>query len=138
MTHNSSQNNANKGFETMNNYSQSPDDKPPENVSQLDKMMQVELERSIARCVYEECDRITQSLLSNCQWYVTNQASVLKLIIDCPDVVSYWHIVSNIPQIGSRLERFSKNAKIRVYPPTGKGMPFEISISEITAYRDWI
>ncbi|RUT07166.1 hypothetical protein DSM106972_024270 [Dulcicalothrix desertica PCC 7102] len=138
MTHNSSLANANKGFETMNNYSQSPDDKPPENVSQLDKMMQVELERSIARCVYEECDRITQALLSNCQWYVTNQASVLKLIIDCPDVVSYWHIVSNIPQIGSRLERFSKNAKIRVYPPSGKGMPFEISISEITAYRDWI
>jgi hypothetical protein len=122
----------------MNKYSPTPDDMPPEKVSQFDRMMHVELERSIARCVYEECDQITQALLSNCQWYVTYQASTLKLIVDCPDVVSYWHIVSNIPQIGSRIERFSKDAKIRVYPPTGKGMPFEISISEISAYRDWI
>ncbi|MBF2065937.1 MAG: hypothetical protein IGS39_16180 [Calothrix sp. C42_A2020_038] len=122
----------------MNKYSQSPDDMPPAIISQLDKMMQVELERSIGRCVYEDCDRITQALLLNCQWYITSEASTLRLTIDCPDVVSYWHIVSNIPQIGSRLERFSKNAKVRVYPPTGKGMPFEISVNEISAYRDWI
>jgi hypothetical protein len=122
----------------MNKSSLSPDDMPPVQVTQLDRMMQVELERSIGRCVYEGCDQITRALLSNCQWYITTESSVLRLVIDCPDIVSYWHIVSNIPQIGSKLERFCKDAKIRVYPPTGKGMPFEISVNEISAYRDWL
>jgi hypothetical protein len=122
----------------MNKSSLSPDDMPPAQITQLDKMIQVELERSIGRYVYEDCDQITRALLSNCQWYLATEASILRLVIDCPDIVSYWHIVSNIPQLSNQLERFSKNAKIRVYPPTGKGMPFEISVNEISAYRDWL
>jgi hypothetical protein len=60
------------------------------------------------------------------------------LVIDCPDIVSYWHIVSNLPQFGNRLERLTTNAKIKVYPPFGKGEPLEISVNEIAAYRDWL
>jgi hypothetical protein len=115
-----------------------PDDLPPAEVSKLDGMIHLEFEQSIGRCFYQACDRITQALLANCQWYLTTNATALMLIIDCPDIVSYWHIVSNIPQLGNRLERFTKNAKIRVYPPFGKGMPFEISVNEISAYRDWL
>jgi hypothetical protein len=114
------------------------DDLPPIQVSKQDGMLHLELEQSIGRCYYQVCDRITQVLLSNCQWYLTTNTSTLMLIIDCPDIVSYWHIVSNIPQLGNRLERFTSNAKIRVYPPFGKGKPFEISINEISAYRDWL
>ncbi|NDJ23646.1 hypothetical protein GS682_18785 [Nostoc sp. B(2019)] len=115
-----------------------PDDLPPIEVTKQDGMMRLELEQSTGRCFYLACDRITQVLLSSCQWYLTTNATTLTLIIDCPDIVSYWHIVSNIPQLGNRLERFSRNAKIRVYPPFGKGMPFEISVNEISAYRDWL
>jgi|GEM_PF-3178964 len=28
--------------------------------------------------------------------------------------------------------------RIRVYPPFGKGAPFEIDVNEISAYRDWL
>ncbi len=115
-----------------------PDDLPPAEVTKLDGMLNMELEQSIGRCFYQACDRITQALLAHCQWYLTTNVTTLMLIIDCPDIVSYWHIVSNIPQLGNRLERFTSNAKIRVYPPFGKGMPFEIGVNEISAYRDWL
>jgi hypothetical protein len=115
-----------------------PDDMPPVEVTQLDKMLHYELEQSAGKCFYEVCDRITQTLLANCTWYLTTEGSNLTLVIDCPDVVSFWHIVSNIPQFGNKLERFSTKGKIRVYPPTGKGTPFEIHIHEISAYRDWL
>ncbi|MDP5338434.1 MAG: hypothetical protein NWQ28_07630 [Nodularia sp. (in: cyanobacteria)] len=119
-------------------YQLPPDDLPPTEVTKQDGMLHLELERSIGRCFFHACDRITQVLLSNCQWYLTKNSTTLTLIIDCPDIVSYWHIVSNIAQLGNRLERFTSNAKIRVYPPFGKGQPFEISVNEISAYRDWL
>ncbi|GAX37624.1 hypothetical protein [Nodularia sp. NIES-3585] len=119
-------------------YQLPPDDLPPTEVTKQDGMLHLELERSTGRCFFQACDRITQVLLSNCQWYLTKNSTTLMLIIDCPDIVSYWHIVSNIPQLGNRLERFTSNAKIRVYPPFGKGTPFEISVNEISAYRDWL
>ncbi|MEA5583149.1 hypothetical protein VB620_17600 [Nodularia harveyana UHCC-0300] len=115
-----------------------PDDLPPKEVTKQDGMLHLEFERSTGRCFFQACDRITQVLLSNCQWYFTHNSTTLMLIIDCPDIVSYWHTVSNIPQLGNRLERFTSDAKIRVYPPFGKGGPFEISVHEISAYRDWL
>jgi hypothetical protein len=114
------------------------DDLPPTKVTQLDQILRFQFERSTGRCFYEACDRIRQALLSSCQWYLMTDNNTLKLVIDCPDIVTYWHVVSNIIQIGYRLERFASDAKIRVYPPFGKGMPFEISIQEVSAYRDWL
>ncbi|MCX7593044.1 MAG: hypothetical protein N2235_04650 [Fischerella sp.] len=115
-----------------------PDDMPPTQVTPQDKMLHLELEQSIGACFFQGCDRITQVLLSNCQWYLTTDGSSLKLVIDCPDIVTYWHIVNNIPQIGNKLEKFSSDTIIRVHPPFGKGIPFEISVNEISAYRDWL
>ncbi|NWF60401.1 MAG: hypothetical protein HXY43_14345 [Fischerella sp.] len=115
-----------------------PDDMPPNQVTPQDRMLHLELEQSIGACFFQACDRITQVLLSNCQWYLTTDGSSLKLVIDCPDIVTYWHIVNNILQIGNKLEKFSSDTKIRVHPPFGKGMPFEISVNEISAYRDWL
>ncbi|MBD2440210.1 hypothetical protein [Nostoc sp. FACHB-110] len=115
-----------------------PDDLPPTKVTREDGMLHLELEQAIGRCFYYSCDRITQALLNNCQWYLTDKNTKVLLVIDCPDIVSYWHIVSSIPQLGNRLERFTTNAKIRVHPPFGKGAPLEISVHEIAAYRDWL
>jgi hypothetical protein len=115
-----------------------PEDLPPTEVTQTDRMLHQELEQSTSRRFYEACDRITQTLLASCPWYTTTDADWLILVVDCLDIVSYWHIVSNIPQLGNRLQRFANRAKIRVYPPAGRGAPFEISVHEISAYRDWL
>jgi hypothetical protein len=116
-----------------------PEDMPPTEATQIDKILRLQLERSTGRCFFEACDQITKALLYSCQWYImTDDNGILTLVIDCPDIVTYWHIVSNIPPIGNRLERFASNAKIRVYPPFGKGTPIDVSVNEISAYRDWL
>jgi hypothetical protein len=115
-----------------------PEDMPPTEATEIDRILRWQLERSTGRCFFEACDRITRALLYSCQWYITTNDGILTLVIDCPDIVTYWHIVSNIPQIGNRLERFASNAKITVHPPFGKGAPIEVSVNEISAYRDWI
>jgi hypothetical protein len=115
-----------------------PDDLPPTEATQIDKILRWQLEHSTGRCFFEACDQITRALISSCQWYITSDAGTIMLVIDCPDIVTYWHVISSIPQIGNRLERFASYAKIRVYPPFGKGTPFEISVNEISAYRDWL
>ncbi len=120
----------------MNKPSLPPDDLPPVAATQLDRILRRQLEESTGKCFYQVCDRITQALLSTCEWYITTNSSALMLFIACPDVVTYWNIVSNIAQLGGRLERFASSAKIRVYPPVGKGTPFEIGVDEISADRD--
>ncbi len=114
------------------------DDLPPREVTQRDKMLLLELERSTGKCFYLSCDGITQALLSNCFWYLTIDTEYLTLVIHCPDIVTYWHIVSNIVQLGMKLEPLAPSAKIRVNPPPGKGTSFEISVDEVSAFRDWL
>ena len=121
----------------MNQSFLPPDDLPPVRVTQLDRMLRRQLEVSAGKRFYEVCGRITKALLSSCDWYITTNASGLTLVIVCPDVVTYWNIVSDIEQIGNRLERFSSSATIRVCPPIGKGNPFEIRVDEISTHRDF-
>ena len=114
------------------------DDLPPKEVTKGDKMLLLELERSTGKCFYDACDAITQALLSNCFWYLTIDAEYLTLVIHTPDIVTYWHIVSNIVQLGVKLEPLASSAKIRVNPPPGKATPFEIGVDEVSAFRDWL
>lgn len=118
----------------MNQSSLPYDDLPPAQATQLDATLRQQLEQSTGKCFYEACDLITQALLSSCEWYVTIDTSALTLVIASPDVETYWHIISDIPQIGSQLEQFASSAKICVFPPVGKGKPFEIGVDEISAY----
>lgn len=120
----------------MDKPSLPPDDLPPAKAGGLDRLLRRQLEESTSKRFYEACDRITQLLLSSCEWYITTNASALTLVINCPDVATNWYILSNIVAIGSRLEQFSSSAKIRVCPPIGKGTPFEIRVDEISVYRD--
>lgn len=109
------------------------DDLPPVQATNLDKILRRQLEESTGKRFYEACDRITKALLSSCEWYVTTNTNALTLVIACPDLVTYWHIVSDIAQIGNKLEWFSSSAKIRICPPVGKGTPFEIRVNELSA-----
>lgn len=121
----------------MNQSFLPPDDLPPVQVTQLDRILRRQLEESTGKRFYEVCGRITKVLLSSCEWYVTTNVSGLTLVIACPDITTYWNIVSDIEQIGNRLQRFSSSAQIRVCPPVGKGTPFEIRVDEISTHRDF-
>ena len=114
-----------------------PDDMPPSETTQADGVLRRELEQSTSRCFYEACDRITQVLLSMCQWHITTNYGPPILIIECPDMPTYWNIISDISQLGNRLQRLANRAKIRVCPPPDNGAPFEIRVNEISMYRDW-
>ncbi|MGB3636042.1 MAG: hypothetical protein WBA39_00390 [Rivularia sp. (in: cyanobacteria)] len=114
------------------------DDLPPTEVTKGDKMLLLELERTTGECFLLSCDAITQALISSCFWYLTIDAEYLKLVIHAPDIVTYWHIVSNIVQIGMKLEPLASSARIRVNAPPGKATSFEIGVDEVSAFRDWL
>ncbi|MFH7029123.1 MAG: hypothetical protein ACHBN1_27955 [Heteroscytonema crispum UTEX LB 1556] len=118
----------------MNKQILPPDDFPSNEPTPMDWLLRRELEHWTCKRFYEACDRITRALLSSCEWHITTNASLLTLIIACPDVETYWYIVSNMSQLGNRLKRFANKAKIRVFPPPGNGTPFEMRVDEISAY----
>lgn len=103
---------------------------------QLDRILRRQLEESTSRLFAQSCDPITQGLLSNCEWYFTTNATALTLVINCPNLVTNWHILNNIVTISSRLEQLSQSAKIRVCPPIRQGTPLEIRVNEASVYRD--
>jgi hypothetical protein len=107
------------------------DDLPPGQPTPEDMMLRRCLAEAAGQRFYESCDRITQSLLYRCEWHITLRASLPTLIIACPDTETYWHIVSAIDQLGNRLRRVMNDGKIRVYPPIGKGQPYEIGVDEL-------
>ena len=114
------------------------DDLPPTEVTKRDKMLLLELERTTGKCFFQSCDAITQALISSCFWYLTIDAESLTLVIHAPDIVTYWHIVSNIVQIGMKLEPLASSARIVVNAPPGKGTSFQIGVDEVSAFRDWL
>lgn len=115
-----------------------PDDLPPESKTLNDQLLRRELEEFTTKRFFLACDRITQVLLSHCHWRISIKLLPLTLIIHCPDMETYWYILNDVPQLGNRLERFTNKAKIRVYPPTGQGAPFEVKVDEIPLYGDWL
>ena len=121
----------------MNPYSLSPDDLPPSRITQIDAMLIRNLEEIIAKHFYANCGRILQALLSRCHWYIVTNSSYFILIIICPDREMYWHIFYAIPNIAKKLKLFSHQAIIRLCPPFYKGTPWEIGVSEISAYKGW-
>ncbi|MEM7727446.1 MAG: hypothetical protein AAF208_13925 [Cyanobacteria bacterium P01_A01_bin.45] len=114
-----------------------PDDLPPPNHTFTDELLRRQLEYTICKQYYQSCDRITQTLLSHCHWEIDTKLAPTTLIIHCTDMETYWYILSNLPQLGGRLEKFANRAKIRVFPPAGKGAPFETRLDEIQFYKDW-
>lgn len=120
----------------MNYPSLPPDDLPPSQTTRYDRILRRKLEDATGKHFYQACDRSTQILLSNCEWYITTHGTALTLVIACPDMVLNWRILNNIVEIGSWLEQLASSAKIRVCPPPSMGTPFEIRVNEISVYRD--
>ncbi|MBD2163826.1 hypothetical protein H6G64_04260 [Calothrix sp. FACHB-156] len=116
-------------------YSQE-DDSHPMQLTSADIILRQQLEYSISRYFYEACDRFIQNLLSTCRWYVTTDASVMVLVIECPDEVTNWRILQKIVPMGKLLYKIVSSAKIRVCPPESQGIPFEMRVDELSIYGD--
>ncbi|MFN6519549.1 MAG: hypothetical protein RMY29_034355 [Nostoc sp. CreGUA01] len=112
------------------------DDSHPVQPTSADIILRQQLEYSISRYFYDGCDRTIQNLLSNCRWYVTTHASAMTLVIECPDQVTNWRILQKIVPMGTLLHQIISSAKIRVCPPEGQGVAFEMRVDELSVYRD--
>jgi hypothetical protein len=117
-------------------YSFNRDDSHPIQPTSADIILRQQLEHSISRYFYDACDRTIQNLLSSCRWYFTTHASVMTLVIECPDQVTNWRVLQQIVPMGTLLNTIVSSAKIRVCPPESQGVPFEMRVDEIAVYRD--
>ena len=112
------------------------DDSHPMQLTSADIILRQQLEYSISRYFYEACDRTIQNLLSSCRWYVTTQAGVMVLVIECTDLVTNWRVLQKIVPMATILNPIISSAKIRVCPPESQGIPFEMRVDELSVYRD--
>lgn len=118
----------------MNKPSLSPDDLPPDRATQQDEILRRQLEESTSKHFYDACERSIQNLLSNCDWYVTANASAITLVIICPNRENNWRVLQNVVAIGTPLKQIAKSAKIRICPPIGTETPFVIRVDELSVY----
>ncbi|WP_138496995.1 hypothetical protein [Nostoc sp. PA-18-2419] len=121
---------------TRNMYYLNRDDSHPVQPTSADIILRQQLEYSISKYFYDGCDRTIQNLLSNCRWYVTTHASAMTLVIECTDQVTNWRVLQQIVPMGTLLNQIISSAKIRVCPPEGQGVPFEMRVDELSVYRD--
>ncbi|MEO0407621.1 MAG: hypothetical protein AAF289_09750 [Cyanobacteria bacterium P01_A01_bin.135] len=112
-----------------------PDDRPPVSLSDLDVTIRRQLELSVSKHFFEACDGVTQSVLMECGWTVRT-AEALMLVVHCPDATTNWRVLNRVTKIADVLARFSKLAKVRVYPPSGTGDPFDMRVNERSEFRD--
>lgn len=112
------------------------EDSHPVQLTSADIILRQQLEASICHYFFEACDRTLQELLSRCRWYTTTTASGVVLVIECPDEITNWQILRKLVPMAKRLRQMSINGKIRIYPPTGEGMPFEMRLNELNIFQE--
>lgn len=110
----------------MKNFMLPPDDLAPI-PTRLDQIWQLQLEESVSQRFYDGCDRLTQTLLAQCQWSITT-IDVPTLTIACPDTETYWNLVSNIKNISKYLSLVTRASRIEVIPKNKKNISFEVEV----------
>ncbi|HLP90499.1 MAG TPA: hypothetical protein VK184_18185 [Nostocaceae cyanobacterium] len=115
-----------------------PDDLPPSRLTHADKMLLENLEVVVSSYFHANCGGIIRALLSHCQWHIQINSSDLILIIVCPEVETYLHIINAVPDIAKKLKGFSPRAIIRLCPPIDHGAPWDIGINEIPISGRWL
>ena len=121
----------------MNNkYFFQNDDLGPLQPSSADIILRQQLEKSLSKFFFDNCDRKVRDLLSVCRWYVTTHTSAMTLVIECPDKVTNWRVLQKMVPMASLLNDIASSAKIRVCPPANQGMPFEMRVDELSVYRE--
>lgn len=121
----------------MNNkYLFQNDDLGPFQPSSADIILRQQLEKSLSKFFYDNCNHKIRDLLSVCRWYVTTQNSAPVLVIECPDGVTNWRVLQRMVSMASLLNNITSSAKIRVCPPSNQGMPFEMRVDELSVYQE--
>jgi hypothetical protein len=114
----------------MNQPYLSPDDQPSSLTIQMSGILLRQLEETTKQSFYKSCDRTTRILLAHCHWYFKTNTGVLMLVMICPDIEIYRHIIKVTPQFIDKLKLFANKYIISVSPPVEKGIPFIISVDE--------
>ena len=120
----------------MNQPYLSPEDLPSNLTIQLSEILFRQLEEATKQKFFLASERITRILLSSCHWYFKINSGILMLIMICPDIESYQNIMTAVPQFTDMLKRFTNRGRITVSPPSGKGIPWVLSIDEILPEED--
>ncbi len=110
-----------------------PADSPPKGLTDCDVRLRSQLSRSISRLFFDACDSSTQSLLKECDWAISTHAS-LTLSIDCSTEAKNLQVLNHIVVLVNHLYQFSPSIRIRVYPPVGTGVPFDMRANERVVY----
>jgi hypothetical protein len=104
-----------------------PDDLAPV-LTPLDRSLLLQLKEVVNKQFYNHCDRITQALLTQCQWSITTNSDVPTLMLTCPDAETYWNIVDSIETISRYLSNITHTSRIKVIPGDRKNIYFEVEI----------
>lgn len=104
-----------------------PDDRASQ-PTPLDQHWHAQLGAAVNYYFYAGCDRITQSLLGQCQWLIDVKQEPPTLRITCPDADIYWYVVGNIKNIGNYLSRVTGASKIQVIPEDRRNIYFEVEV----------
>jgi hypothetical protein len=120
----------------MTLFSLPPEDRIDPRDRGIDGLLGQQLELSLSKRFYDRCDREAQALLDACEWYLTNTASALTLVIICEERSVNWRVLNNIDLLGNYLASLSSTAKIQVYPVQGMGEPLLLRVDEISVYQD--
>lgn len=110
-----------------------PADLPSKEGTDYDVQLRRQLSRSISRHFFDSCDSSTQSLLKECDWTISTHEG-LTLRIDCPTQVKNWQVLNQIVVLVNHLYQFSPSIRIRVCPPVGTGVPFDMRANERVVY----
>lgn len=120
-----------------------PEDLPPTEATLSDWLLRQQLDRRLSQFFYEAClheasdreKRSLQTVLSQCQWYVTAQTDLPALVVQCPSLAIGWRVLKHLVRIGRLLESRAI-AKIRIYPPLEAGSPLDVRVDELDIYQD--
>jgi hypothetical protein len=113
----------------MSEFDFSPDDFLVQPSS--DDALHQQLGEAIAKRFYQTCSGITQLILSSCEWQITKEADCLSLIVICANDMDYWHFISNLPEIESKIKQFTNHFKVQIFSSLTNRIPFEVEMAEI-------
>ncbi|GEM_PF-532991 len=117
----------------MYKHSLTPDDLPPVKATLLDEILLRQLAEAIGSLFHKTSNGSTlRSLLSSCHWYFKANTYPMTLVIFCYDIKTYWQMMNAIPDILNKLKQFSNAAKIRLFSPLDKGVPWEVAMDELS------
>ena len=121
----------------QNRFWHNEEDARPLQPSSADIVLRQQLESSLGKFFFEKCDNTIKDLLSDCRWYVTNNANAMTLVIECPNHNTNWLILEKVVPMASLLKNMTSSAKIRICPPDSNTTPHEIRVDEVSVYRYW-